>query len=294
MRVLEPHHFSAKKPRRQRKPLTVLALVLLLVAAGGGAAFWYISHREDTNPRSNAGQQTVASSKVVPPRKLAPTPKVLTPNQFRDLYRRVLPTYPNTEAFTEMPTITGNIDADIRIRDIAGKRGFQPTRMPVSALIKTDEPLLKGESDDLLQPLAYQSWLALKAEAEKNGIPLALYSAYRSPDWQRELFVSRFAANGGSAEAVVGGYGDNAIITTLGMTAVPGFSRHHTGYAVDFWCNDGAGNFGASVCNRWLTENNYLHAKQQGWIPSYPPGADEQGPEPEPWEYVWVGKENLY
>jgi LAS superfamily LD-carboxypeptidase LdcB len=294
MRVLEPHHFLTKKPRRQQKSYVITGLIVLVTAAAGAGAYHFLAAKKDTDQKTSKPAQTVISTKVVAPRTLAPTPKVLTPNQFRDLYRRVLPTYPNTDAFIEMPTITGNVAADAHIREQAEKRGFQATRLPVSALIKTDEPLLKGETDDLLQPLAFQSWQALKATAKKEGIPLALYSAYRSPDWQRDLFMGRFTSNGGSPTAVAAGYGDAAVITTLGMTAVPGYSRHHTGYTVDFWCDDGTGLFGSSVCNKWLTENNYLHAKEQGWIPSYPAGADEQGPEPEPWEYVWVGKENLY
>src|SRR5690606_25521512 len=36
---------------------------------------------------------------------------------------------------------------------------------------------------------------------------------------------------------------------------------------------------------------NYANAKRFGFIPSYPPDGGKQGPEPEPWEFVWVGVE---
>jgi LAS superfamily LD-carboxypeptidase LdcB len=51
--------------------------------------------------------------------------------------------------------------------------------------------------------------------------------------------------------------------------------------------------FEQSVCFGWLSKGNYKNAKSNGWIPSYPDGAKKQGPDPESWEYVWVGKQNL-
>jgi LAS superfamily LD-carboxypeptidase LdcB len=230
----------------------------------------------------------------MPPITAKTTPKIFNPNQFRNLYRTVLPAYPNTEAFVEPPPITGNLQADAAIRKVAEKRGFQLTRIPVMALVKTNEPMLKGETDDLLQSPAQAGWLKLKAAAKKDGIPIALLSAYRSPEWQRDLFGKRLAANGASPEQIAIGNHMGEVESTLSMTSIPGYSRHHTGYTVDFWCDDQSGNFGSSSCHDWLSKENYLHAKEFGWIPSYPAGADEQGPEPEPWEYVWVGREVLF
>jgi LAS superfamily LD-carboxypeptidase LdcB len=74
------------------------------------------------------------------------------------------------------------------------------------------------------------------------------------------------------------------------MTAVPGYSRHHTGYTVDIACeNQTTLSFIYTVCFKWLSQNNYERTKKFGWIPSYPEEAVLQGPEPESWEYVWVG-----
>jgi D-alanyl-D-alanine carboxypeptidase len=119
-------------------------------------------------------------------------------------------------------------------------------------------------------------------------------SAFRSPEFQRDLFMDRLGTRGVTSSQILSGNADYAINENFKVTAVPGYSRHHTGYAVDFWCEDRSGNFGNSICFTWLKANNYLHAKEFGWIPSYPEDADEQGPEPEPWEYVWVGREVLY
>jgi LAS superfamily LD-carboxypeptidase LdcB len=292
MRVLEPHHFKYHVPEKRRWPLFA-AMGVVLVALAGGGGFWY-QQREEKAKRTEA--DVIKQNQQLTAAAAAPkvTPKTFTGMQFKDLYRSVLPTYPNTDAFTDPPSITGNVEADKRIRAIAEKRGFQMTRHPVTALVKTNEPKLQGETDDLLQPLAYNAWLQIKEAAKKDGVPLTLLSAYRSPDWQRNLFMERLRAKGTTPEQIAAGYGDTAVEATLGMTAIPGYSRHHSGYTVDFWCEDGSGLFGNSSCFKWLSENNYINAKESGWIPSYPEGADEQGPEPEPWEYVWVGHDFLY
>jgi zinc D-Ala-D-Ala carboxypeptidase len=292
MRVLEPHHFKYHVKERSRWPAVVL--VLLLLAAAGGGGYWYWNREENARTERAKTALEVQSQVVVAPSTLKTTPKVFSGSQFKDLYRSVLPTYPNTEAFPEAPLITGNIEADKRIRTIAERRGFQLTRIPVTALVKTDEPRLRGQADDLLQPLAYQAWLDIKKAAKDDNVPLSLMSAYRSPEWQRALFMERLLAKGVSVEQIAAGYSDAAIESTLTVTAIPGYSRHHAGYTVDFWCEDGSGVFANSTCFRWLNETNYINAKRFGWIPSYPDGADAQGPEPEPWEYVWVGKDFLY
>ena len=51
--------------------------------------------------------------------------------------------------------------------------------------------------------------------------------------------------------------------------------------------------FGSTRAYEWLSSDNYLNAKRFGFIPSYPQGAGKQGPDPEPWEYVWVGEDRL-
>jgi len=87
---------------------------------------------------------------------------------------------------------------------------------------------------------------------------------------------------------------DSELDGILATTAIPGYSRHHTGYTVDIGCgNEPAIAFELTVCFDWLSANNYKNAKTYGWIPSYPEGAGQQGPEPETWEYVWVGIDAL-
>jgi LAS superfamily LD-carboxypeptidase LdcB len=96
----------------------------------------------------------------------------------------------------------------------------------------------------------------------------------------------------GGAEPAYGG-AEAAIEAVLRESAPPGFSRHHTGYTMDLY-DPSTGRdftaFAASPAFRWLSASNYLNAKRFGFIPSYPEGATGQGPDPEPWEYTWVGE----
>lgn len=292
MRVIEPHQLRAlpkRKPRR-RYPFVFAGLVLASVGVYIGLSY-FLELRESQQSNRNSDHAVVEIKPIV---RQFVTPKTFSGSEFKDLYLSVLLTYPNTEPFQDPPAITGNITADKRIQSIAEARGFRLTKIPVSALVKTDEPKLKGQTDDLLQPLAFEGWQGLKAAAALDGIPLELYSAYRSPDWQRGLFLERMKARGITVDQIVNGYADGALKDVLSVTGIPGYSRHHSGYAVDFWCEDGSGLFANSSCAAWLERDNYLQAKKFGWIPSYPDGAGIQGPEPEPWEYVWVGKSLLF
>lgn len=294
MRIIEPHQLHRKKRKTHAIRIAGIVVVVAIILSGGtyvAANRLLKSEKQQVASAPNSQVKADSTAVATAPRT---TPIEFTGNQFRDLYRQVMLSYPNTEAFTTPPSITGDVDADAHIRKLAEARGFVLTRIPVTPLVKLDEPLVSGETDDLLQPLAYQGWQDIKAAAKKDGIPLTIMSAYRSPEFQRNLFMQRLSARGVSQQQIATGDVDEAINANLGLTAVPGYSRHHTGYTVDFWCEDGSGVFANSTCFKWLKTNNYLNAKNAGWIPSYPDGADEQGPEPEPWEYVWVGHDVLF
>lgn len=287
MRVVEPHQFK-RIAKRQRK-LPIISVILGIILMTGLVYAW----QNPPNLRKKQDSANNNSAPLVPAgQQVNQTPKrikTFTGEDFKKLFQTLA--HPNTQPFAEPPEITGNLTADARIRSIAEARGYKLTSIPVTALIKTDEAT--PNNDDLLQPLAYESWKSLKAAGMKEGLTLTLYSAYRSPEFQRDLFLSRLYARGVSAESIAAGNADSSVEATLQQTAVPGYSRHHSGYVVDFQCGDGSGSFGGSSCFRWLSANNYLHAKEHGWIPSYPDEAGEQGPEPEEWEYVWVGLEAL-
>jgi D-alanyl-D-alanine carboxypeptidase len=146
-----------------------------------------------------------------------------------------------------------------------------------------------------LQSSAHKPWLDLKAAAKAEGLTIGLVSGFRSPEDQRQIFLNAVGGYGATAGSIAAGQSDHAVNGVLQTISVPGYSRHHTGYTIDISCAGGSLEaFGNSPCFQWISRNNYENAKKYGWIPSYPNGAGLQGPNPEPWEYVWVGTDVLY
>lgn len=298
MHVLNPkeiakrQHAKKRATRRGKRKAVFTSVVLVVVV---GILSWMTISRlspsisKTENVAEKPKNEAVSQLAVEP--KTQDKLKTFTGVQFRDLYRSI--NYPNTQSFATPPEITGDLAADARIRTLAEQRGFVLTSVPVAPIEKSGEELTGEYQDDLLQPLASKAWKEIKAAAKKDGIAMSLISGYRSPKSQRDIFTQRLYSTGITANQIAAGYGDNAVNTTLSLTAVPGYSRHHTGYTIDIQCDDGLA-FGSSSCNQWISKNNYENAKKFGWIPSYPPDAGEQGPEPEPWEYVWVGPAALY
>jgi D-alanyl-D-alanine carboxypeptidase len=222
--------------------------------------------------------------------------KTFSPNGFRELYEaqaaRLSPQAP-----AEPPAVTGQEAADVRIVRLARARGYR-LRPPADPARLAD-----AGGGRLLEPQALEAWRGLQAEAAARGQRLELVSGYRSEARQRVIFLEALAERGRrrlgrpfTAAEIAEGTADEALEQVLAESAPPGFSRHHTGRALDL--NDPSGGrpfteFGGSRACRWLAADNFLAAKRFGFIPSYPPGAGAQGPDPEPWEFVWVGEAAL-
>jgi LAS superfamily LD-carboxypeptidase LdcB len=198
---------------------------------------------------------------------------VLTGEEYKQLF--LDSSQPNTKTIVSPPEITGSATLDARIVALAESRGYELQKVPRSQLSEYD--------GDLLQQKLAEAWQELKQQAKNAGIDLYITSAFRGVDEQKQLFVERL----GSAQS------DADINRVLSMTAPPGYSRHHSGYVIDI-ADRSASVFEYSAGYKWLSADNYLIPKKLGIIPSYPAGAVNQGPEPEPWEYVWVGQQLLY
>jgi LAS superfamily LD-carboxypeptidase LdcB len=282
MRIIEPQRKLKKRRRSKKLPLIFIALALLVV----GAVYVYSRLPEETTATQQRPEEVPYQSK--PEAEINPAAakfKYYSGNDFLKLYESIA--YPNTQVMQTLPVITGNAKADERIRTIALSRGYVLRSVPVASITKTGEP--RVSTDDLLQEKAYNAWQSLKEAAKADGIPLQFSSGYRSVEMQRELFLGRLSASGVTYAQIANGSADAAVVSVLKQAALPGYSRHHTGYTMDLVCANGAQSFEVTTCFKWLSDNNYLNAKKHGWIPSYPDGTDNQGPEPEPWEYVWVG-----
>ncbi len=173
------------------------------------------------------------------------------------------------------PAITGNAETDARIRAIAEARGYERRAEPSQTLVAVD--------GYRLQPEAAAAWEALQAEAAAAGHSIILTSGYRSPATQAGLFRSRLRSTS-----------DEEIDRVLATVAAPGYSRHHTGYAIDVKTPTHVlHDFATSGTYAWMAADNWAIAKSFGFIPSYPAGASAAGPDPEPWEFVWVGPVNI-
>lgn len=192
--------------------------------------------------------------------------------EFQALYDHAVKNLlPNLDAPNGRYEITGDDDLDGRIWDLAFERGY--------VLRPTAAGSLTSVGGVPMQPQAAQAWAGLRAAARSAGLPFIVSSAYRSPAAQRTQFLSK-----------LGGTSDNAIDATLTWWSVPGTSKHHGGYALDFRHSGGTfGQFRSTADHAWLSAGNFGIPKQYGLIPSYPDDVENQGPNPEPWEYVWVG-----
>lgn len=208
-----------------------------------------------------------------------------TGEEFKKLYDNFQ--YEHVGSIDIAPEITGHSDADIRIRGIAESRGY---KLRPAAI----EKQLQSTLGQRLQSSAKSDFLLMQKAANGALKPeFILASGYRSPARQREIFSKSIEDL--DFGRIAQGLEDEAINKILITRSIPGYSKHHTGYTVDIGCDNYLldYSFAETECFNWLAENNYENAKRFGFIPSYPEGSGKQGPEPEPWEYVWVGEDVL-
>lgn len=206
----------------------------------------------------------------------------LSPAEYLALFDEA--TLPGTSMPAAPPVITGNTAADARIRSIAEARGYR-----LRPVVNTPLDWVGGHG---LHPGAAAAWRSMAAAAAADGVSMHITSGYRSVAAQRQIFLNRLG--GWSPSQIAAGSADGAISNVLRFNSIPGYSKHHTGYAVDIGSPQGSFlNFRGTPAHRWLTADGYANARRFGFIPSYPDGGSLMGPEPEPWEYVYVGIDAL-
>lgn len=281
MQVIEPHQLHQRR-KKSGKTKSVILPIFVAAIIGLASYFIYQNYFSGDSALSVAEQPQKTQTETVPK---TGTLKTFTGLEFKDLYNSIA--YPNTQEISEETPITGDPAADRHIRDLAEARGYLPRSAPVSDVFRN-----VGDSF-VLQEKAATDWLKLKSAAKKDSLELSLTAAYRSADDQKNIFLGKLKTYGIQSSLIASSKYDVQIDEILKTTALPGYSRHHTGYTVDISCPSNPVTFENSTCFDWLKKNNYKNAKLSGWIPSYPAGAGQQGPDPEPWEYVWVGKETL-
>lgn len=210
---------------------------------------------------------------------------------FKNLWYKSAPTLPGIKPIAQRPSITGHVGADRHIQSLAETRGYRLQYLANDSLI--------GIGGQLVQPSLAKAWKDMTKSANTEGVRMHVTSGYRSPERQRQIFLSRLAIAGGtkySHSQISAGLADSIIDKVLATTSIPGYSRHHTGYTVDLGdttTGQAFHDFASSPAYRWLAKSNYQNAKRFGFIPNYPPDAGKQGPDPEPWEFAWIGRSNI-
>lgn len=194
--------------------------------------------------------------------------------EFQELYDYAIGnTLPDLETPSDRYVVTGDEDLDERLWQAAFERGY--------VLRPEARGQLASVAGVPMQPQAAEAWTGLRAVARDAGMGFIVSSAYRSPSAQRTHFLSK-----------LGGTSDAAIDATLRWYSLPGTSKHHAGYALDFRYASGTfGEFRSTKDYDWLASDNFAIPKAFGLIPSYPDDVENQGPNPEPWEFVWVGED---
>jgi len=273
MRIIEPQ-------RKNKTKLSLKLIVFVFVIIGTITLFSVIIF-ENKDKKNGVVSTNSQSSKVDTNTVLGNKAKIqqYSNQQFKDIYESTA--FPNTKELLKPPEITGIVSIDNQIQNEAEKRGYKLRSI-------ADLPIAKTSTNDDLQQKAVAPWEEMKNVAKQDGITLKILAGFRSVEQQRALFINELNKYGFSTTSTVNN--NQAINKALNRVAPPGYSRHHTGYTIDISCpNEPNYIFEKSTCFAWLSKNNYENTKKFGWIPSYPKGADMQGPEPEPWEYVWVG-----
>ena len=203
----------------------------------------------------------------------------LTGQDFQAIFESI--NYPKTQLTKEQSVITDNLVVDNHIRTLGEKRGYKkrPSAFD-NNLVFVDGQRLQLEAKD--------AWDNLRNQAKNEGFNLVITSGFRSSVEQRSMFVASMAPEYPTQDLLSGKI-DPDLNTIMNIVSPPGYSRHHTGYTIDIACLGESTSFKLTNCYRWASANNFAKVRQFGWIPSYPVGVNNQGPNPEEWEFVWVG-----
>ena len=228
------------------------------------------SKLQDTKTENTSSIKTIELPKI--------SLRVLSGAEFQQIYEGTQ--YPNVSDSIN-PTVTDVPAVDNYIKSLAEKRGFKLRPQAI-------EHYLVATDGFLLQQPASDGWINVKQAAANDGINLILTSGYRSIASQKSIFAAGLAPEYQVAD-ILSGKVDGALNKIMDRAAVPGYSRHHTGYTIDIGCSGESTTFKNTSCYQWMKKDNFAQARLAGYIPSYPEGAISQGPNPEEWEFVWVG-----
>ncbi|AJA90382.1 D-alanyl-D-alanine carboxypeptidase [Borreliella chilensis] len=166
------------------------------------------------------------------------------------------------------------VDAEkTNLLTLINKKTPIPEDHKVSDLVNIDDfKDLKnlGPKNLRVRQILIENLIKLVKDAKKIGIEIKIKSAYRTKEYQKFLF-----------DYNVKTYGRKIAET---QSAIPGYSQHHMGTAIDFINIDD--NLLNTKEGKWLYENSLKY----GFSLSYPKGYElETGYKSEPWHYLYIG-----
>ena len=156
---------------------------------------------------------------------------------------------------------------------LVNKYNKLPSGFAQAALVEVGKSYRSNDGKTYyLTKIAYDNYKIMADAAKAAGLSMQIVSAYRTEDYQRNLYNDRLNSTG-RANA------DN-------YTARPGHSEHQTGLAVDIGTTKGTFEYTSEF--KW----SQAHAHEYGFIMRYPKGKEWiTGYSYEPWHYRFVGKE---
>ena len=238
--------------------------------------------------------KTVEETKVETP-KVVTKFKTLEGNQWKELYEKSKLSYPNTKSEYGGLDYFGDPALNKVATDIALQRGF------VKRSVVADESQMIYYEGYPIQKLMGDSMSKMFKEMRENGHSIIFLSGHRGIVEQSQVFGQEFTKQSfailgheASNEEILNRKADAVISKSLETVALPGYSRHHLGYTIDV-TESGTyyKDFEKTGSYEWMSKDNFANLKKYGIIPSYPKGVQDQGPEPESWEFVYVGTDIL-
>jgi zinc D-Ala-D-Ala carboxypeptidase len=167
---------------------------------------------------------------------------------------------------TTQPTTQGSVEASPD--QVLGH--YRYAEAPQSEL----EPVVNGIK---MNKAAVPKFLAMVDAAQAEGVGLVLLSGFRSVEDQTHLFFDVKAERGQNAD------------TRADVSAPPGYSEHHTGYAADVGDANEPGtnlsqSFGQTAAFKWIQQNAAYYSFEMSFAKGNPEKVSY-----EPWHWRYVG-----
>jgi zinc D-Ala-D-Ala carboxypeptidase len=170
-------------------------------------------------------------------------------------------------------TLSANQPLETKIEDVDNVLGHLPYKQASESELVT----VTNDGRVRLQKAAAEKFLQMQADAKSQGINLSVISGFRSVEDQDKLFfdVKEQRVQGATKRAEV--------------SAPPGYSEHHTGYAVDLGdanvpATNLNSNFEQTAAFQWLEQNAAKYSFELSF-----PKDNAQGISYEPWHWRFVG-----